>query len=64
VNRLVVSPGCFGTLPRRGFLQIGASVLGGLSLANLLRHPSAAAKIAGESPSKDKAIIVLWRWGA
>jgi hypothetical protein len=53
---------CLGTLPRRGFLQLGSSVLGGLSLTEVLRQ-SAAAETSGGSASKEKAIIVLWLWG-
>src|SRR5690606_37102699 len=52
---------CPGTFPRRGFLQMGASALGGLSLVDLLRLQSQA----GSSPAEvnDKAVIVLWLWG-
>lgn len=54
---------CLGTLPRRGFLQLGTSLLGGLSLADLLRCQAEAAAVEGSRPSDDKAIIVLWLWG-
>jgi len=70
---------CPGTLPRRGFLQVGFSALGGLELADLLRLRSlAAARDATESPAagvgrsssrvyagdaNDKALIVIWLWG-
>lgn len=52
---------CPGTLPRRGFLQMGVSALGGLSLAELLRR-QAEAKTAG-GRKNEKALIVLWLWG-
>jgi Protein of unknown function (DUF1501) len=50
---------CPGTLSRRSFLRAGASVLGGLSLANLLRL-EALAQTPRTSP---KSVIVLWLWG-
>ena len=53
---------CPGTFPRRGFLQAGGSLLGGLSLAELLRC-QARASATGKAPASDKAIIVLWLWG-
>jgi hypothetical protein len=58
---------CPGTLPRRGFLQLGFSALGGLGLSDLLRLQSlAAASTARGTPSanhNDKALIVIWLWG-
>jgi hypothetical protein len=47
---------------RRGFLRAGALALGGLSLADLLRHEAFAAGGAGKS---DKAmnVILLWQGG-
>ena len=68
---------CPGTLPRRGFLRVGFSALGGLELADLLRLRSLAApREATESPAagsdrsrsrvhdaNDKALIVIWLWG-
>jgi hypothetical protein len=43
---------------RRAFLQVGASSVLGLSLADLLR-----ARAAGASEGKAKAVILLWLWG-
>ncbi len=49
---------CAG-LNRRSFLQVGASSVLGLSLADLLR-----ARAAGSAESaKAKAVILLWLWG-
>src|SRR5688572_24095990 len=50
---------CPGTYSRRSFLRAGATVLGGLSLANLLRL-NARASAPRSSP---KSVIVLWLWG-
>ena len=47
---LATSNRCEGTLPRRGFLHLGFSTLGGLSLAELLRLESLAGAVrAGDS---------------
>src|SRR5579864_8292896 len=63
---------CPGTLPRRGFLQLGFSALGGLGLADLLRFQShasvaPAATSRGALPNRanrnKKALIVIWLWG-
>jgi uncharacterized protein (DUF1501 family) len=43
---------------RRAFLQVGASSVLGLSLADLL-----GARAAGVSEGKAKAVILLWLWG-
>jgi hypothetical protein len=43
---------------RRAFLQVGASGVLGLSLADLLR-----ARDGGAAPGKAKAVILLWLWG-
>ncbi|HUR54159.1 MAG TPA: DUF1501 domain-containing protein, partial [Gemmataceae bacterium] len=43
---------------RRSFLQVGASSVLGLSLADLLR-----AKQSGHNPGSAKAVIMLWLWG-
>ena len=51
---------CPGTFPRRGFLQMGASALGGLSLTELLRREATASEGGRRS---DKSLIVLWLWG-
>src|SRR5437763_5707011 len=48
------------TLNRRSFLQIGASSVLGLSLAELLRGRAHAA-VSG--PASAKSVIVLWLWG-
>src|SRR4051812_21470351 len=48
------------TLHRRSFLQIGASSVLGLSLAELLRARAAGAVTA---PASAKSVIVLWLWG-
>jgi hypothetical protein len=55
---------CPGTLPRRGFLRLGFSALGGLGLGDLLRLQSLAAagsRLAGGH--NEKALIVIWLWG-
>jgi Protein of unknown function (DUF1501) len=50
---------CPGTLSRRSFLRAGATALGGLSLANLLRLEA-----LGQTPrTRPKSVIVLWLWG-
>src|SRR5258707_277033 len=54
------------TLNRRGFLQVGASSVLGLSLADLLRARALAS--GGRQPpvthtGKAKAVILLWLWG-
>ncbi len=54
---IVPEPRCPGTINRRAFLRAGASVLGGLSLSNLLR-------LEAQTPrSSPKSVIVLWLWG-
>ena len=53
----VPTPRCPGTVNRRAFLRAGATALGGLSLANLLRLEAQAAR------SSLKSVIVLWLWG-
>ncbi|HET6574716.1 MAG TPA: DUF1501 domain-containing protein [Fimbriiglobus sp.] len=47
------------TLNRRSFLQVGASSVLGLSLADLLR----AGETSGRNPGSAKAVILLWLWG-
>jgi hypothetical protein len=47
------------TLCRRAFLQVGASSVLGLSLADLLR----AGESSGRNPGSAKAVILLWLWG-
>ncbi len=49
---------CAG-LHRRAFLQVGASSVLGLSLADLLRARAAG----GGEGAKAKAVILLWLWG-
>jgi uncharacterized protein (DUF1501 family) len=49
---------CAG-LHRRAFLQVGASSVLGLSLADLLRARAAG----GGATAKAKAVILLWLWG-
>jgi uncharacterized protein (DUF1501 family) len=44
---------------RRAFLQVGASSVLGLSLADLLR----AGEKSGRNPGAAKAVILLWLWG-
>jgi uncharacterized protein (DUF1501 family) len=48
---------CAG-LNRRAVLQVGASSVLGLSLADLLR-----VRAVGGNPGKAKAVILLWLWG-
>lgn len=43
------------TLNRRAFLQVGASSVLGLSLADALQ--------AGHTPGSARAVILLWLWG-
>jgi hypothetical protein len=50
-----------GTLSRRSFLQVGASSVLGLTLADWLRAKAAAA--SGRNPGSAKAVILLWLWG-
>jgi hypothetical protein len=47
------------TLCRRAFLQVGASSVLGLSLADALR----AREAGGRNPGSAKAVILLWLWG-
>src|SRR5258705_4029500 len=47
------------TLSRRAFLQVGASSVLGLSLADVLR----AAGPSGHTPGAAKSVILLWLWG-
>ena len=54
---------CPGTLPRRGFLQMGGSILSGLTLTELLRRQAQATSGGEPAQSGDKALIVLWLWG-
>jgi uncharacterized protein (DUF1501 family) len=46
------------SLTRRAFLQVGASSVLGLSLADLLR-----ARESGLNPGSARAVILLWLWG-
>ena len=48
-------------ITRRGMLRVGALGLGGLTLADLLRH-KALARAAGQ-PVKDTSVILLWLAG-
>ncbi|MDB5311975.1 MAG: hypothetical protein JWO38_6177 [Gemmataceae bacterium] len=50
------------TLDRRAFLQVGASSVLGLSLADLLRAKAGDGK-TGHNPGSAKAVILLWLWG-
>ncbi len=50
------------TLARRAFLQVGASSVLGLSLADLLAV-RAADRTSGHNPGSAKAVILLWLWG-
>jgi hypothetical protein len=62
---------CPGTLPRRGFLRLGFSALGGLGLGDLLRLKALAERRSSSSsesattavPTHDNAMIVIWLWG-
>src|SRR5437763_2164272 len=45
------------SLSRRSFLQVGASSVLGLSLADLLRAAD------GRTPGAAKAVVLLWLWG-
>src|SRR5262245_36642945 len=54
---------CIGTLPRRGFLKIGFSGLGGLSLPALWQHEAMARELEQRPRGNEKSIIVLWLWG-
>ncbi len=45
-------------LSRRSFLQVGASTVLGLSLADRLR-----AKGSGRNPGSAKSVVLLWMWG-
>src|SRR5262245_46660529 len=47
------------SLSRRAFLQVGASSLLGLSLADLLR----ARASGGLNPGSARSVILLWLWG-
>ena len=47
------------SLDRRAFLQVGASSVLGLSLADVLR----AGGKTGHNPGSAKAVILLWLWG-
>src|SRR5262249_37869719 len=47
-------------LTRRALLQVGASSVLGLSLADLLRHRSRAGPAAGGSA---RSVVLLWLWG-
>lgn len=53
---------CVGTLKRRSFLKSGASILGGLTLADYLRLENSPVQAALGS-SSSKSMIVLWLWG-
>ena len=52
---------CPRTLPRRGFLQAGSLLMGGLCLGDLLRLRAQAA-MAGKTP-KDTSVILVWLEG-
>src|SRR5579885_3083721 len=45
-------------LSRRSFLQVGASTVLGLSLADALR-----AGESGRNPGSAKSVVLLWMWG-
>ncbi len=47
------------TLDRRAFLQVGASSVLGLSLADLLK----SGEKSGHTPGSAKSVILLWLWG-
>jgi len=47
------------TFDRRAFLQVGASSVLGLSLADMMR----AGEKSGRNPGAAKSVILLWLWG-
>ena len=54
-------PLCHGPATRREFLRVGASALGGLSLADLLAARAAAGtSVVSELPT---SVILFWMWG-
>lgn len=54
-------PLCRGPATRREFLRVGASALGGLSLADLLAARAAAGtSVVSELPT---SVILFWMWG-
>ena len=54
---------CPGPVTRRSFLQSGYLALGGLGLADLLRHRAAAAASATAPANDDTAVILIWLVG-
>ncbi len=48
------------TLDRRAFVQVGASSVLGLTLANLLRAKDTG---GGLTPGSAKSVVLLWLWG-
>ena len=50
------------TISRRSFLQGGAVAIGGMALANLLRHEALAA-VAGTSAAEKRSVILLFQAG-
>src|SRR3954468_6219514 len=46
------------TLSRRAFVQVGASTVLGLSLADLLKQQA-----SGSLPGSAKSVVLLWLWG-
>lgn len=56
-------PLCSGPISRRGFVQAGSLLLGGLGLADLLRLRAEAAAEPHNGGSNDTAVILLWLGG-
>ena len=46
------------TLSRRAFVQVGASTVLGLSLADLLKQ-----RAEGSLPGSARSVVLLWLWG-
>lgn len=49
---------CRGPLARREFLRVGTLALGGMTLADVLRHRAQAGQ-----KSHDTSVILFWMWG-
>lgn len=61
VRSTTPAPICPGPVSRRGFLQVGSLLLGGLGLSDLLRLRAANAAVG--RPQADTSVILVWLEG-
>lgn len=59
----VARPRCSGPLSRRGFLEAGSLITGGLGMCDVLRSRAVAAENSNLPRNDDTAVILIWLLG-